>query len=86
MMEITVTQLVLMELYWIYYCKPGESNAGLRQGCWLYKMDVDTEKLAASATSWAVTGSGTPNGWPDKMEFKIIIWFITKQLKCGLLL
>ena len=32
-----------------------------------YKIEVDTEKLTykATATSWAVTGSGTPNGWPD---------------------
>jgi hypothetical protein len=47
----------------------GESNAGLPapKVAGYYKMDVDTEKLTykATATSWAVTGSGTPNGWPD---------------------
>jgi hypothetical protein len=32
-----------------------------------YLIVADTEKLTykATATSWAVTGSGTPNGWPD---------------------
>jgi hypothetical protein len=31
-----------------------------------YRMEVDTEKLTykATATSWAVTGSGTPLSWP----------------------
>jgi hypothetical protein len=27
---------------------------------------------SATATSWAVTGSGTPNGWPDN-GYKITI-------------
>lgn len=47
----------------------GESNAGLPapKAAGYYKMNVDTETLTYSvtATSWAVTGSGTPNGWPD---------------------
>jgi hypothetical protein len=47
----------------------GESNAGLPapKMAGYYKMNVDTEALTynVTATSWAVTGSGTPNGWPD---------------------
>jgi hypothetical protein len=47
----------------------GESNAGLPapKVAGYYKMNVDTTTLtySATATSWAVTGSGTPNGWPD---------------------
>jgi hypothetical protein len=47
----------------------GESNAGLPapKTAGYYKINADTKALTYSvvATRWAVTGSGTPNGWPD---------------------
>jgi hypothetical protein len=47
----------------------GESNAGLpapkSAGYYYFKADTAALTYSAVATAWAVTGSGTPNGWPD---------------------
>jgi hypothetical protein len=34
-------------------------------GYYYFKADTAALTYSAVATAWAVTGSGTPNGWPD---------------------
>lgn len=45
----------------------GESNIQIGTGVGYYYIQADTEGLTYSAqnTSWAITGSATPLGWPD---------------------
>ncbi|MFD1062999.1 SusE domain-containing protein [Winogradskyella litorisediminis] len=45
----------------------GESNIQIGTGAGYYYIQADTDALTYSAqrTSWAITGSATPAGWPD---------------------
>jgi hypothetical protein len=72
-MEIMEMQQVLMERLLVYYYKL-ESNAGLPapKSAGYYYFKADTAALTQLPLLHGVTGSGTPNGWPDN-GFKITI-------------
>ena len=49
----------------------GEVNCGTPDGTggyYLVRMDLDALTYSLTKTSWAVTGSATPNGWPDDAD------------------
>lgn len=69
-----------------------ESNIVLSApGYYLIKADTDAMTYSAVLTSWAVTGSATPLGWPDNgvqdynMTFDPVqkVWTITLALSAG---
>jgi hypothetical protein len=75
-----------MELYWIYVLQTQSQRRFTPKAAGCTSNGCRYRELAASATSWAVTVLVLQTDGLTTMEFKIIIWFITKQLKCGLLL
>ena len=42
-----------------------ESDCSATAGYYLVKADTKLLTYSATKTDWAITGSGTPNGWPD---------------------
>lgn len=43
----------------------GESNCSATAGYYYVKANTTTGTYSADPASWAITGSATPNGWPD---------------------
>lgn len=43
----------------------GESNCNAAAGYYLIKANTTAGTYSADPASWAITGSATPNGWPD---------------------